>query len=1464
MKNKIILLFLICIIILWANPTKSMGTTWNIDHFSDGPLPENALINRGSFAFGQNDVLNFTNALPISATSNIDTNMPSTTLTLNGNNNTLADSSYEGIYLTNGSNYTIEDLKVSGFSGISHTDASNYKSTGGGFIYQNAFSSGASAILTSLCIKNSTFSGNYASTTLTTSEASGGVFYYAMYKNTVPSVTNTLNINNSNFSNNYVSTTTLYANGGVLYYRPIAAGGYNMSGSTVNITDSNFKDNYAKSSGSSTTVSGANGGVIYYQPYGVTGSSVPNHNSFTISGSTPGLSSLSIFEGNYASSSSNAYGGVAYVQNSHASDNIFEMVNSIFNNNYTSATIAAKGGVLYYRNYYTVSNNNSLEVNNCIFNGNKANGGSTFSSLSEGGAIYYDNYQGSSNQYVVAGESFIVNGSEFTNNESNSNTQAQGGAISILYDKIPTIANNTTTISNSIFDRNKATSSMTSGTSHGGAICNSAVYNTSGTYNNYLTIANCEFNNNSATGRTAQGGAIYNTGIATITNGNTFTSNNAANGGAIYNTGLLTLTNANSFTGNYTTNGNGGAIYNFGSSADSLTEATFNYNYTNTTGNGGAIYNSGSNLSLSSANFNNNGKKDIGGGTSTTYTQSGGAIYNSGTIKIAGNSFTGNAVTTSGGAIYNSGTANITNTDFTNNSAKTNGGAIYNSGTLHIQTDGGTSTFSGNNVSGKSNAIYNAGTIYLDTGSGSSITFNDAITSSIKTRATNINSGSSLNSGTVNFNNDISTSTLNIANGTTNVGKNSISNTNVDNIAVNITGGTQNFTNTTFKNNSRICVNDITPTAAESTNFINSTFNGYSYTGSGAAIYNASGKVNISPTNFSGFTSSGNGGAIYNAGTTVFSGGTYDNNTATNGGAVYNEGIATFTNTSFTGNHATANGGAIYNLGTLYLKADGGQIVLSGNTAGSISNGLYNHGTVYLNAGNGGTIVFNDTVDSSDITTSTININSPLGSSTLNTGTVYFNNNITNSTINLYNGAIVIGNESYISSNNLGIYDGIIDTQNNHIGTMGLNNATFVGISNWLMDVDLANKIGDTITTTGTTSGILDISSIKLLSDATALKTTVPVADTHTKNHLSTSVTSVNGALFKYGVSYDSSSGVLNFIRTGVSPYAVSSGVSQTSTFLLQTAIDRQFFGNVDSFMSFPLAQRESTICCSIADGQTTGAACPISGNGTFSPIYSCDLNRGIWMKDFVSFESIPLHNGPDVSTIEYGTLIGGDTPLKYLKHGIVGNTSAYVDYLGSNQNYDRVGISQNGVLVGLAENMVRGNNFLTIMSSVGDSLANATTPYGQENFSAFFAGAGAKGGHNFEFKDGEYIFQPNLMLAYTFTNTFNYKAASGINMTSKPLNAIQIAPGLKFIKNMKNEKGQVYLVTNMVFNEMDKTNFSANNLQLPQLSINPYVEYGFGYQRVWKERFNGFFQTLFRGGGRNGVAFQFGLRWAI
>ena len=62
----------------------------------------------------------------------------------------------------------------------------------------------------------------------------------------------------------------------------------------------------------------------------------------------------------------------------------------------------------------------------------------------------------------------------------------------------------------------------------------------------------------------------------------------------------------------------------------------------------------------------------------------------------------------------------------------------------------------------------------------------------------------------------------------------------------------------------------------------------------------------------------------------------------------------------------------------------------------------------------------------------------------------------------------------------------------------------------------------------------------------------------------------------------------------------------------------------------------------------------------------------------------------------------------------------------------------------------------------------------------------------------------------------------------------------------------------------MGKTDFTANETQLPNMSVKPYVQYGAGIQKSWGERFTAFFQTMIRNGGRTGVVLQAGFRWTL
>lgn len=295
-----------------------------------------------------------------------------------------------------------------------------------------------------------------------------------------------------------------------------------------------------------------------------------------------------------------------------------------------------------------------------------------------------------------------------------------------------------------------------------------------------ITLENDVFNENTATGKTAQGGAIYNEGTLAV-EGGSFTDNSAAPadgstvtvsnvGGAIYNADDAKLSiNSTRFEGN--TAAIAGAVNNQYDSSHitGITNAFF-VNNTASLSAGGALRNQGTIDSISGTTFEGNTAGNGGalwngaGGTITNITDTtftgnkstndavgGGAITNAGDItKINATTFTDNSAAGDGGAIYNvksgGGNASITlnNTTFSGNTADGNGGAIYNGGNL---TFSGNNTFSGNTAAGQANDIYNAGSIIVADGTttlGSGLTQVATGTITVNGGTLDMASGSSL------------------------------------------------------------------------------------------------------------------------------------------------------------------------------------------------------------------------------------------------------------------------------------------------------------------------------------------------------------------------------------------------------------------------------------------------------------------------------------------------------------------------------------------------------------------------------------------------------------------------------------------------------------------------------------------------------------------------------------------------
>ena len=583
--------------------------------------------------------------------------------------------------------------------------------------------------------------------------------------------------------------------------------------------------------------------------------------------------------------------------------------------------------------------------------------------------------------------------------------------------------------------------------------------------------------------------------------------------------------------------------------------------------------------------------------------------------------------------------------------------------------------------------------------------------------------------------------------------------------------------------------------------------------------------------------------------------------------------------------------------------------------------------TVTLNSINNGKIIFNDKItgettktpinkyyekwnphyvddDYNDTDTPTeVSVTPELKITGDSSSIVQLNNNIENLDISLSGTNLHLGaRDNVLDGNNIDLQSGTLSMVNNQVGVAALNNVTLSGNTNFVADVDLANEQMDRITANNynTQQGInLNVVGMNLLSDATKDVTEIYFAQPGLKNNVvngmpktgeynlpSSAQTTFYTPIYKYNAIYDNRNdgGYFMFTKgdkiltanggggTTITPTGNPSDAFNPSVLAPSVAsqaganatMNQTFnyaFQNADNFMTIPYLERVAIKTANRYALSPTGDATDV---GTFSPLFDANAETSsAWVKPYASFENIPLKNGPKVSNITYGTLVGFDTPIKSIRHGWDRTWTGYIGYNGASQRFSGVDATQNGGLVGGTLTLYKGNFFNATTISSGAIVGDNRTMYGTDNYTMLMAGVGNKTGYNFEFKEGKIIIQPSMLLSYTFVNTFDYTNAAGVKIKNDPLHAIQIAPGVKFIANTKNG-WQPYIGVNMIWNLLDKSKVSANDVRLPEMSIKPYVQYGVGVQKRFKDRYMAFGQAMIQNGGRNGISLTAGFRWAI
>ena len=872
----------------------------------------------------------------------------------------------------------------------------------------------------------------------------------------------------------------------------------------------------------------------------------------------------------------------------------------------------------------------------------------------------------------------------------------------------------------------------------------------------------------------------------------------------------------------------GGAIYNYYASTILNIKGDFIGNYAQSSGSvayGGAICNSGSSDEI--GNIAGDFIGNYASGSSSAY---GGAIYNSagylGTIKIGDitGDFIGNYASGSsakGGAIYiYYGTIGDITGDFIGNYASgssASGGAIYND---YGPIGSITGDFIGNYAQASKYDAY-GGAIY-NTGSSDEIgnIAGDFIGNYAESSASSANGGAISNSGTIgNITGDF---IGNYASGTS------------------ASGGA-------IYNNYNGTIGDITG------DFIGNYAQSSSSSASGGAIYNYNGTIGEKD-------SEGNRGGIY---------GSFVNNYA-----------------KTESSSSLALGGAVYATSDMNFIADGKDVLFSGNytedSRGKINNAIFvetsffSSPTITLKAENNGTITFNDQIDGGYFSGTNIDktykYNLKLTGDS--TGKIQLNDKVMNAnatldevTLHLTKADILETSTLTANSGHLSLMNGLAETQL----MQGMNVNGHIGMS---VDVDLAAAKMDRLPegTVVSDGAKIDVEYLNLLNDAEKDKTDILFAEESYKDKVSYTGKSpvAYSPIYKYDVSYSQDDGYFTFLRHGgtsgnpsesFNPTVLAPSVAaQAGGYATQMQTFNYAFQHADNFMNIPYLERISMKESGRYAMSPTGDATDV---GVFSPLMTRVENNGYWVKPYVSFESIPLKNGPKVDNITYGSLIGYDSQLTPIAHGFDRVLTGYVGYNGASQSYGGVDSYQNGGLIGGTLTLYKGNFFNATTLSAGASVGETQNMYGTDNYTMLLAGIGNKLGYNFEFKNGRYIIQPAMLMSYTFVNTFDYTNAAGVRIKSDPLHAIQLSPGVKFIMNTKNG-WQPYAAVNMVWNILDKQEVRANDVRIPEMSIKPYVQYGLGVQKRIKDKFLAFGQAMVSNGGRNGVSLSFGLRWFL
>lgn len=845
----------------------------------------------------------------------------------------------------------------------------------------------------------------------------------------------------------------------------------------------------------------------------------------------------------------------------------------------------------------------------------------------------------------------------------------------------------------------------------------------------------------------------------------------------------------NGFAGNVTSEEGGGTV-SLGGMLNEGTADVVNTVFYNDNGSHAVIYNSGE-MSIKSTAFIGNKNEN------------GSALDNTGYIsQIADSAFIKNSGGWAGGAINNYGEIDGIDGTFIENSASDRGGAIFNQGQIK--------DIAGNFIG---NTSYSGGAIRNDKTIGQ-------ISASFINNVSESNGGAIYNNGNLS---KISNSEFR-NNGGKNGGAIFLASR-----AKQLKVENTNFVGNNAKDGGAISNVSDYGVSVKSSRFEN---NSAKY---GGAISDWVSGSEMSVANSAFIANKGAlGGAIAvwetAANKILISGSEFERNESQMGGAIFNRGDGMVVeNSSFKGNTVSSAGGAIYSEGDLTVRADGGVSVFSGNVAAGESNAVYmdKGKTLSLETLNGGNIVSDDGFTGSEDGWRLLLSGDGSGEITLNgeIKNAEIVSGLSDAPVSVTN--IASGNLIGNGSNSLEINSGLVNILSLGLERLQLKNLTLNGgkLDIYNVNVDLENvKMGEM--SAEDVSGdlaLVEVKSLDVLSDGEAETTHVMFADNNIlAGQVASQIAESAGPVYNYDVEYLPENGEFTFTRRErkdkFNPEVLESGMAVVASIGVLN----------DEIYSRVLADADRTAF-------RKGAA---------------EAGGGAWVKPFASSDDLEFKNYHGADARFNGVIAGADSRVKTYSNGVAAVYSAYGAYADGEAEFAAGKIEQNVWYLGAGANFYKGSAFWGITANAGYARKKANDFDKNGKFDAWLGGIGAKFGYNCVLGNG-WTVQPNFYATYTYADAEDYTTGKNAEVAFDGLSMYELAPGLK-IEKAFNDELQVYAKGRYVYTGTGLQHVTANGVHLPDMEIEPYAEYGLGF-----ESSNGdaslFAEVMRRDGGRTG-----------